>query len=170
MLVNAVEKRTKFQGPEHPDTLLSELNLGIVLVRSGRYHDAEPHLRNVVFSDGSPADSSPEVQYVALLWFGVVLMEEGHYQEARDVLERSIDGLRRTVGADDPRTLNAIRRMAIVLARQGDFTAAIDLQRSVVEAFGRTDDAEQPETQRVGWVARGVLACSGRERRGPSCG
>jgi hypothetical protein len=65
---SAYEQRIRFQGPEHPDTLETELRLAVLLVECSRLADAEPHFAHVVDASAQQPDFDRDTASLAARW------------------------------------------------------------------------------------------------------
>jgi hypothetical protein len=65
---SAYEQRIRFQGPEHPDTLDTELRLAVLLTECSRFEDAEPHFAHVVEVSGRQPDFDRNTALLAERW------------------------------------------------------------------------------------------------------
>ena len=89
-------------GPEHPSTLTSVNNLGLVLQRQGKYEEAEAmHRRDLEGSEKVLGPEHPST-LTSVNNLGSVLESQGKYEEAEAMHRRDLRGMREGARARAP--------------------------------------------------------------------
>jgi tetratricopeptide (TPR) repeat protein len=82
MYRRALQGYEKVLGPEHPNTLASISQLGLVLARQGKYEEAEAnHQRDLAGSEKVLGPNHPDT-LTSVGQLGLVLEQQGKYEEA----------------------------------------------------------------------------------------
>jgi tetratricopeptide (TPR) repeat protein len=126
----ALEGYEKALGAEHPDTLTSVNNLGILLSDKGDYEGAEALFRRAL--EGSEKIFGPEhpITLRSVHKLGNVLKDKGCYNLAEDYLSRALDGFGKTQGPVDLNTLICRRDLGLLLDRDLN-TSKIELHQTL---------------------------------------
>jgi tetratricopeptide (TPR) repeat protein/tRNA A-37 threonylcarbamoyl transferase component Bud32 len=142
----AVEIRRRMLGSDHPDTLDSINNLGMLQRTQGRLDDAEKAWNEVVTTGRRTLGADhPDT----LLWTGNLahlLQDRGRFADAERLYRDLLASWLRTVGADDKRAIAALNGLGIVLLMQGKFDQAEPLLIEVLERRRRVLGEDHPET------------------------
>ncbi|KAJ5630438.1 uncharacterized protein N7484_010538 [Penicillium longicatenatum] len=140
----ALEVRDKVLGCEHPDTLASVSNLGLVLNRQGRYEEAE------------------RVHRRALEGYEKVLRRD-HPDTLTSV---SNLGYEKVLRRDHPDTLTSVGNLGLVLDRQGKYEEAEAMHRRALAGYGEVFRREHPFTLTSFEHLRAALEGQGKYIRG----
>ena len=81
LVVAGNERRIQFQGPEHADTLRTELRVGILLAQLQRPEEAEIHLRHVMDGAGDSLHLDQSSGRPGLLWLASAISLQERYDE-----------------------------------------------------------------------------------------
>ena len=130
VLLEALAARRTTLGSDHPDTVSSMANSGMVLRENGQLDEAESLLREAAaamatFRDGG--DGDPKLHGELLMCrasLGSVLKEKGAFEEAEALLRQATEGLREAMGEHAPPTLKTAVELSLVLIAQGNVAEA----------------------------------------------
>jgi serine/threonine protein kinase/tetratricopeptide (TPR) repeat protein len=145
-LERSLALRQQQLGANHPDTLESMNNLGVLSLSRGRYEEAETLLkqvlgaRRVVLGPDHP-DTLRSVNNLALLSW-----ERGRYDEAETLYKEVLEGLRTTRGNDHPDTLLSLSSLAMVYGRRGRNDEAGRLFKQALEGLRARFGPAHPKT------------------------
>ncbi|KAH8727391.1 hypothetical protein GQ44DRAFT_758100 [Phaeosphaeriaceae sp. PMI808] len=143
---SAMVAREKVLGPEHPHTLTSVSNFGLVLERQGKYEEAEAMHRRAL--EGREKVLGPEhpdtLASVSLL--GSVLESQGKYEEAEVMHRRVLEGYEKVLGPEHPNTLTNVNNFGSVLESQGKYEEAEAMHRRALEGYEKVLGPEHPDT------------------------
>jgi len=124
-------------GQEHPDTLISTNNLGLLYLYQSRYTLAEPLLtkalevRRRILGEEHP-DTLLSFNNVAMLH-----AYERKYQNAEEIYVKVLEIQRRVLGAHHPRRLDSINDLAALYIKTRNYTAAEALLHEVLNTYDR---------------------------------
>jgi tetratricopeptide (TPR) repeat protein len=132
-----LEARRHAVGEEHPDTLGSMTDLGLLYLYEGKYTDAEPLLTHAVETSTKVlGEDNPETQR-CLGNLGRFYLRDGKLKPGRAALERLLKARERTYGPDSPFTVSTQALLGEVRFRQGAYSEANPLLRAAVEYYRR---------------------------------
>ena len=145
-LEQAVEIRRRELGDEHPGTLDSINNLGMLFQYQGKYAEAEPLYReDLEVSRRTLGDEHPST-LISINNLGVLFQDQGKYSEAEALYREAVEVRRRTLGDEHPKTLTSINNLGLLFDSQGKYSEAEPLYREALEARRRTLGDEHSET------------------------
>jgi tetratricopeptide (TPR) repeat protein len=121
---DALDRREKVLGLEHPHTLTSVSNLGSVLESQGKYEEAEAMHRQAL--KGREKVLGPEHPHTltSVSNLGLVLKSQGKYKEAEAMHRRDLEGPEKVLGPEHPDTLTSVSNLGSVLKSQGKYEEA----------------------------------------------
>ncbi len=143
---SALVTRRRVLGSEHPDTLRSINDLGMLLLLRGKLAEADPHLhgalrqRRLVLGEEHP-DTLASIDAVAKL-----LMMQGRLGEAEPYLFDALSKRRRVLGDEHPDTLDSIKIVGSHLLLQSKFHDAEAYHLEGLETSRRTLGEDHPIT------------------------
>jgi tetratricopeptide (TPR) repeat protein len=139
LLINLQESRRRVLGEEHPDTLESIADLGLLYEHQGRYNEAEPlfvkvlEIRRRVLGEEHPDTLKSKAH------LGMLYSMQGRYKEAEPLLVKALEIQRRALGEEHPDTLwstHNLGRLYIMQIRFNEaeplFVKALEIQRLVL--------------------------------------
>ncbi len=141
----ALDLRRAELGPEHPDTLASQVEWGLFLNDKGQTTEAIPIIRSALEASVRVLgeDHADTIRTTSgLAW---VLRWHGKFDEAATLFRRAYDGSLRTLGADDPRTVKSATNLALTLIDEGRYDEAA----LVLEGDSRGDGGALEAGRRV---------------------
>jgi tetratricopeptide (TPR) repeat protein len=111
-------------GAAHPETLVVQIDLAVVVQVAQRFAEAETLFRDVIARSSSPAQTLDATSRL-----GYALFLQGRYAEAADILRPALRTWRHTYGDSHPRTLDTMVHLASSLRDPAQLAEA--------EALGR---------------------------------
>jgi len=142
----SVEAREKVLGPEHPSTLTSVNNLGLVLERQGKYEEAEAMQRRAFRAREKVLDPEHPDTLTSVNNLGSVLWRQGKYEEAEAMHRGALEGYEKILGSKHPDTLTSVNNLGVVLWRQGKYEEAAAMHRRALRARETVLGPEHPDT------------------------
>jgi len=162
LLQQALETQQRVLGTEHPDTLRTRSNLGLVLDGQGHYAEAEKldretlDIRRRVLGPEHP-DTLNSTRNLA-----EVLADEGHYAEAEKLQRQTLDIRRRVLRPEHPDILISMDGLARVLTYEGHDAEAEKLYRETLDIRRRAFGPDDPNTLSAAHNLAGVLRDEGQ--------
>lgn len=161
-------------GDDHPDTLESINNLGILFWVQGKTDEAEPYLRKALagrrrlLGDLHP-DTLVSIHYIGvLLWrqanSGVNSWSQENLSEAEPYIREALEGRRTALGNEHPATLSAMNDLGVLLMPLGRHAEGERYFREALETrlrlFGDEDRGTLESISNMGWMllAQGKMA------------
>ncbi|KAJ6014714.1 TPR-like protein [Penicillium herquei] len=146
MCRRALQAREKILGKEHPDTLISINDLGLVLERQGRYEEAEAiHQCALQAREKILGQEHPDT-LISINDLAIVLERQGRFKEAVFMHQRVLQGKEKILGPEHLETLNSINNLGVVLERQGRFKEAESMHQRVLRGREKILGPEHLET------------------------
>ncbi|KUM60368.1 hypothetical protein ACN42_g6761 [Penicillium freii] len=138
--------REKVLGLEHPDTLTSVSNLGLVLDSQGKYEDAEAmHWRVLQAREKVLGPEHPDT-LTSVSNLGLVLDSQGKYEDAEAIHRRALQAREKVLGPEHPDTLTSVNNLGPVLSHQGKYEEAEAMHRRALQAREKVLGPEHPDT------------------------
>lgn len=142
----ALETRTRVLGAEHPDTLTSMNDLGLVLRMQGQLFEAEQLYRQALSIQLPTLGKEHPDTLITLNNIANVLRSQKKILQAEPIYEEVLEIRRRVLGEEDPDTLTSRSNLTSVLIANGMLAEAERLQREVLEIRKRVMGDEHPDT------------------------
>ena len=141
-----VERRTALQGAAHIDTLISTVNLGVVIDELGNNAEAELVLRRAYEAlERKVGGDHTETLRCGIDLAGSLYLQR-KLEEAELVYRTTLSGLVRTLGKDHMYSLGCMLGLAGTLSNRNNFAEALPLYRDSLAGFERTLGEEHPLT------------------------
>ncbi|RYP64315.1 hypothetical protein DL771_008817 [Monosporascus sp. 5C6A] len=142
----ALEAREATLGAEHPDTLKSVSNLGLMLSKQGKYKEAEAmHRRSLEGREEVLGREHPDT-LASVNNLGLVLESQGKYEDAEAMHRRALEGREEMLGREHPDTLASVNSLGLVLESQGKYKEAEAMHRRALEGEEEILGREHPDT------------------------
>jgi eukaryotic-like serine/threonine-protein kinase len=135
--LSALAIRRRTLGEEHPETIRSVANMGVLLHGVGRWAEAEPYYREALERYRRVAGEEHPSTLTALGNMGYVLYAQSKWTEAEKHFSEAMEVSRRVLGDDHPDTLRSINNMAGLLLAQAKLVDAERCFREVMEKSRR---------------------------------
>ncbi len=132
-LEEALEIRTSVLGEEHPDTLKSMNDLGLVLRKQGSFAEAERLYRKALEAQRTTIGEEHPDTLITMNNLANVLRSRRRIPEAEPIYRRVLEVRRRVLGEKDPDTLTSENNLAMLLIAQGRLAEAEEQMRRVLE-------------------------------------
>lgn len=145
-LERAVEIRKRALGPDHPDTLTSMDQLGVLYNYQGRYAQAEALLSQVLAARQRVLGSEHKDTLATMSHLGLAILYEGDVARATPILANVLETDRRILGEEAPNTVSALDNLADAYRDQGRYAEAQALFEREVELNLRILGPEHPDT------------------------
>jgi tetratricopeptide (TPR) repeat protein/tRNA A-37 threonylcarbamoyl transferase component Bud32 len=133
----ALDARRDVLGPDHPDTLRSQLEAAELALARALPKDAEDLARDALARLRRRLGANDPMTLEALNLVGVVLVTSGRVAEAEPLIGDALAGRRRVLAADHPDLVESISNFGYVLRMQNRFAEAEPLYREVLEVRRR---------------------------------
>ena len=146
MVQGALEAREATLAAEHPSTLASVNNLGLVLDKQGKYKEAEAmHQRALQGYEKVLGLEHPDT-LTSVDNLGSVLNKQGKYKEAEEIHRRALQAREKVLGPEHLHTLTSVNSLGLVLDKQGKYEEAEEMHRRVLQAREKMLGPEHPDT------------------------
>jgi nephrocystin-3 len=142
----ALEGREIALGAEHPDTLGSVNNLGVLLKAKGDHEGAEALLRRALEGYEKALGAEHPITLSSVNNLGVLLESKGDYEGAEALYRRALEGREKVLGMEHPDTLRSVTNLGILFFSKGDHEDAEALLRRALEGNEKALAAEHPDT------------------------
>jgi tetratricopeptide (TPR) repeat protein len=136
----------KALGLEHPGTLTSVNNLGLVLDRQGRYEEAEAMHRRALHDREKMLGPEHPNTLTSVNNLGLVLDSQGKYEEAEVMHRRALEGSEKVLGPEHPNTLTSVSNLGSALYSHGMYEEAEAMHRRALEGYEKVLGPEHPDT------------------------
>jgi tetratricopeptide (TPR) repeat protein len=162
MCRQALDGRRRVLGAEHPDTLWSQLFLGLFLYEQNQYDKAEAVLRPAVECCRRTLGPDHVQTLHGQSDLALVLWYQDKEAESVALDRQTLDGRRRSLGPDHPDTLRSLENLASSLESLGRPVEAEALYRQSLEGRRRVLGEEHRETTWVLAYLVDMLQAQGR--------
>ncbi len=146
LIRQTVQIRRRVLGPDHRDTLRSNVDLGITLFDEARYAESGKLLKQTVESTRRVAGPDHPDTIRAEVNLGITLFEEGRYGEAEKLLRHTVESSKRVLGPENIDTLKCMNNLALTLREQHRYAEEEALSRQTLEIARRTLGPDHPLT------------------------
>lgn len=133
-------------GPEHPDTLISQVNAAALQNSKGDYAGSEPLYRRALEASERSLGPDHPITLASVSGLAVVLYRKGANADAEPLCRRALESIQRGIGAEHPTTLICLNNLAELLANRGEFADAEQMFRRAVDASEQNLGPENPQT------------------------
>jgi tetratricopeptide (TPR) repeat protein len=135
-------------GKDHPDSLMSMMNLAISLHQQGKYAEAEAMNRQTLQLQETVLGKEHPETLTSISNLAISLGYQGKYAEA-EAMHRQMLQLKETVlGKDHPDTLRSINNLAESLRQQGKYAEAEAMHRQALQLQEIVLGKDHPDTLR----------------------
>jgi tetratricopeptide (TPR) repeat protein len=145
-LREALEKRRRVRGEEHPSTLTAINNMGSLLQAQGKLDQAEPYYREALEVSRRVLGEEHPDTLTSINNLGSLLRSQGNFAEAEPYVREALEKSRRVLGEEHPGTLRSINNMGGLLDSQGKLDQAEPYLREALEKRRRVLGEEHPDT------------------------
>jgi serine/threonine protein kinase len=142
----AMETRKRLLGNDHPNTLMSINNTGLLLHKVGRVAESERYTREALDGMRRVLGNDHPDTLNAVNNLGALHASRGDYASAGVCYREAVEGYRRVLGVDHPDTINGISGLAHLLEQSGKLTDAEPLAREALDASRRSLGPDHPKT------------------------
>lgn len=113
----ALRIRRELLGDDHPDTLLSINNTGLLLRVQGHYDEAERYILEALEGNRRVFGEDHQKTLVTMGNYGALLRNKGKNEEAEDVWRRTLEAQRRALGNYHADTLITLNSLGLLLTQ-----------------------------------------------------
>ena len=142
----ALENNERELGPEHPSTLTSVNNLGVLLSDKGDDEGAEQLYRRALEVEKKVLGPEHPSTLNSVGNLGMSLRNMGKWDAAEAMCRRALAGNEKTLGTEHPDTLLSINNLGLLKMDEGDLEGAEDLYRQALEGWEKALGLEHPST------------------------
>ena len=132
LLLEAIDLRTKLDGPDHPETLAARRNLMYLLKFEGRYGEAEELLGEIYSPLRRVLGIENQRTLDVMIDLAEMMQMQGRHAEAASIVCEVVAVSRRINGLDDDRTLLAVNMLAVLYKTDGRLDEASELLTAVL--------------------------------------
>lgn len=145
-LERAVELRKRTLGPDHPDTLTSMDDLGVLYNLQSKYGAAEALLSQVLAARQRVFGNDNQDTLATMSNLALVIAYEGDVGRAAPIFAKVLEADRRILGEDNPATLSVLDNLAGAYRDLGKWAEAQVLSEREFELNRRVLGPEHPDT------------------------
>ncbi|MCU0253228.1 MAG: tetratricopeptide repeat protein [Acidobacteria bacterium] len=142
----ALATNRRVLGEEHPDTLSSINNTGMLLRDRGELDEADPYLQEALDKRRRVLGEEHPDTLTSINNMGFLRDDQGRLDEAETFYREALEKHRRVLGEDHPETLVCIDNLAMLLKAQDKLTEAGPYFRESVEKSRRVRGEDAPDT------------------------
>ncbi|KAF2470888.1 TPR-like protein [Lindgomyces ingoldianus] len=142
----AFRARESLLGAEHPDTLSSLNNLGLVLDWQGRYGEACAIHQRGLEAKGRVLGAEHPDTLTSMGNLASTYRNQGRWKEAEGLEVQVLDTSQRVLGEEHPDTLTSMANLASTYRNQGRWREAEELEVQVMDTRKRVLGEEHPDT------------------------
>ena len=146
MLARSVDIRRQALGPDHPDTLAAESDLGRTLSMVQRDEDAEKLLRQTLAIQQRVLGPENPDTLTTMHRLGNSLIGQRRYAEAEQLDSQVLEKRRRVLGPEHTDTVASMDNMAFIFLSENRLPEAEKMQRDALAIAMRVQGAEDPYT------------------------
>lgn len=131
-----VAQKKLFHADTHPTTLNIENTLGLLLLRQGKFEEAEPIVREVLRKRRETLGVEHRDTLTSQNNLAGTLMKQKKYEESKTLFANTLETAKRILGEENAFTLRLMNNLSEVM-RQGSFEVSENERQSVrLEALG----------------------------------
>ncbi len=143
---SALATRRQVLGAEHPDTLYSVSNMGVLQSSQGKLVEAETYYREALERSRRVLGEEHPDTLTSISNLGVLLQHLGRLAEAEPYYREALEERRRVLGEEHPDTLTSINNMGRLLQAEGKLDQAEPYYREALQMRRRALGEEHPST------------------------
>lgn len=144
----AINTRTELLGPDHHDTILTQIKLGEVYYFQGRLGDATEACETALAKSRRALDANDEVMPMALQNLAFMYMQANRHAEAESMFLQAIEGSSEN-GEESVVQLEIQSNLALLYTRMRRHDDAVPLYEYIIESSNRVRGPDHPETALV---------------------
>ncbi|MBU0637753.1 MAG: serine/threonine-protein kinase [Planctomycetes bacterium] len=142
----ALDTRTRLLGDEHPDTLVTVVNLAAALKELNRPADAEQLIRRALDTRRRLFGEEHTQTLDTMNSLAGILQKQGRVAEAEALWRQTLAAQRRTLASDDPQLLITMNNLAQLLKQLRRPADAEPLLREALDLQTQVEGEEHPHT------------------------
>jgi len=146
LYVRCLHDREQLLGGQHPETLISINNLGMLYLEKGEYDKAEENLKRCLeISQSLLGPEHPET-LISVNNLGVLYADKNDYEQAEKLYTRCLETEERLLGEKHQSTLKCMNNLGQLYADKGDYRKAQSLFERCLEGLEHLLGSEHPDT------------------------
>ena len=145
----ALAIRREALGNQHPQTLGSMQDKGVLLLEHGEHEQAKTLLEDTVAMRRKVLGEDEHETLSAINDLAMVMVELGRYDEAETLYREALEGNRRVLGDDHRDTINSIANLGFLYFNQAEPEKALPYFREARASYGRIFGDDHPDTLRA---------------------
>jgi eukaryotic-like serine/threonine-protein kinase len=145
-LERALELRLNALGPEHPDSLTSMHNLGVLYEHEGSLDRAETLYRKELELERRVRGEEHPDTLLAMDRLATVYQARAKYADAEPLFARALEVARRVQGEEHEQTLASMNNLGLLYRLEGKHAQAEPLMLKALDGWRRTLGKEHPLT------------------------
>ncbi|MFO0856202.1 MAG: serine/threonine-protein kinase [Phycisphaerales bacterium] len=144
--IAAFTTRKDILGEDHPETLRSMNNLGMLYEYQGDLSQAEQYLRGSMEKSRRVLGNDDPITLAAISNLAYMLEDKGDLADAEPLYREALEGRRRVLGKDSNETLMSVNNLGYLIMSQGKSAEAEPYFREAYESRKRVFGEDDPET------------------------
>jgi non-specific serine/threonine protein kinase/serine/threonine-protein kinase len=161
-LLRAEALRLAALGPDDPQTLDSQIEIGMLRLRQGRFAEALATWSDVLAARRRVLGEEHADTLVAMNNVANALIALNRYADAEALLKIALETQQRRKGTDDPAALHFMVGLAVVHQYQGRMNDAAPLLERAVPAMRTALGEDHPDTLRTAMNLAGLYQAQGK--------
>jgi serine/threonine protein kinase/Tfp pilus assembly protein PilF len=133
-------------GREHPETLISVSNMGVLLRDLGRLAEAEEMNKEALATRRRVLGEEHPETLTSINNLAGLLQAQGKLDKAEAYYKEAMEKRQRVLGAEHPDTLSSINNMGVLFEARGQYVEAESYWREALAGYRRTLGDEHPNT------------------------
>ena len=146
LYLRCMEASERLLGPEHPSTLITVGNLGLVYSNKGDYEQAEAYFQRCLEASERLLGPEHPSTLTTVGNLGLLYSDKGDYEQAEAFFKRDLEASERLLGPEHPSTNNTRYFLANLLSYQRRYSESIPLLRLEWSIAEQRDGRNAPGT------------------------
>jgi tetratricopeptide (TPR) repeat protein len=144
--VQVMQTRKRVLGDDHPDTLISMVNLALTYSNQGRWKEAEELEVQVMQTEKRLLGDEHPDTLTSMANLAATYRDQGQWKEAEELEVQVMQTTKGVLGHEHPDTLASMANLASTYRDQGRWNEAEELQVQVMQTRKRVLGHEHPDT------------------------
>jgi tetratricopeptide (TPR) repeat protein len=141
----AVRRRKRVLGQDHPDTLTAMGNLAVTYWNQGRQKEAEELQEQEMEISKSVLGTEHPSTLISMGNLAFTYRNQGRWKEAEELLVQVIQTRKKLLGIEHPNTITSMANLVFVYKDQGRLKEALELEVQVVDMRKKILNPEHPD-------------------------
>ena len=133
-------------GVDHPSTLRTVHNLGILYKNQGKLKEAEEMFQRALqgYEKAYGVDHPSMLDTVHGL--GILYKDQGKFREAEEMYQRALQGYEKAYGVDHPSTLHTVHNLGALYTNQGKLKEAEEMYQRALQGYEKAYGVDHPSS------------------------